>query len=424
MQDSGLYNELDEKQMVRYSDIVKGSITKYEGLKDETETNTYTSVEPSTNGNEDVPNDKYERLEGESEKNIYIGILKTDTPKYISVIDDDREGKEGQFHLKDKVGEDEDGYLKPGSRNSQEIPISPEKNKDSIENYLDGYLNPVSNDTVISQVTSSLHIDRYSNPDGKSERSMQGSEGSSVSPVRKVIRNEGDKDEANYKHSHETEKDNPSYISVTDDDSEGKKETANILPKDIHTKDNIQHEVNGYLDPVSKDTGSRTQASQHASNANVNGYLNSVETKPSCEQNSEFSFGCVVPKTPENEDDDDGYLEPTEEHAYETPTSSETGDSGIPDDDIGSCHTADTELNDGQMEVPHEYSQPYEFSNTGFTIARQSYMAPVTRTHWLVMENDKDVEDGCNNKDNEQCVLSQEDDYLSLNIDHNYTKLN
>ena len=37
MQDSGLYNELDEKHMVRYSDIVKGSITKYEGLKDETE---------------------------------------------------------------------------------------------------------------------------------------------------------------------------------------------------------------------------------------------------------------------------------------------------------------------------------------------------------------------------------------------------
>ena len=40
------------------------------------------------------------------------------------------------------------------------------------------------------------------------------------------------------------------------------------------------------------------------------------------------------------------------------------------------------------------------------------------------MENDKDVEDGRRNKDKEHCVVSQDDDYLSLNIDHNYTKLN
>ena len=211
----------------------------------------------------------------------------------------------------------------------------------------------------------------------------------------------------------------PNYISVIDEDSEGKKETAfrasrylqesNIFLKDIRAKDNIQHEAVGYLDPVSNDTGSRTQGSQHASNTDVNGHLNSVGTNLSFEQQC----------------DDDGYLEPTEEHEYETPTSSETGDSGIPDDNrsIDSCLTADTELNDEQMEVPHEYSQPYEFSNTGFTIARQSYMAPVTRTHRLVIENDKDVEDGCNNKGNDPCFLSQDDDYLSLNIDHNYTKL-
>ena len=84
-----------------------------------------------------------------------------------------------------------------------------------------------------------------------------------------------------------------------------------------------------------------------------------------------------------------------------------------------------TELNDEETEVLHKYTQPYEFSNnTGFTIARQSYMAPVTRTHRLVIENDKEVEDERGNKNNEHCIVCQDDDYLSLNIDHNYTKLN
>ena len=397
MQDSGLYNELDEKQMVRYSDIVKGSITKYEGLKDEAEKNTYTSIQSSANEDEDAPNDKYEHLEGESEKNIYRGILKTDTPKYVSDKDIDN-----------KVGEDEDGYLKPGSRNSQESGISLDKNKESVD--------PVTNDIGNSQFTSNVHADGYINLVTNNTSSTQVNGVSSEFPVQQTLRNEAD--EANQEHTHETEKDHPNYISVIDDNGEGKKETgnrasrnsqeSNILPKDTHTKDNIQREEDGYMDPVSNNAGSSTQGSQHACNAYDNGYLNLFGT------NSNYEQKC----------DDDGYLEPTEEHEYETATTSETGDSGIPDDDIGSCHTADTELNDEETEVPHEYTQPYEFSNPGFTIARQSYMAPVTRTHRLVMENDKDVEDGRRNKSSEHCAVSQDDDYLSLNIDHNYTKLN
>ena len=167
MQDSGLYNELDEKQMVRYSDIFKGSITKYEGLKDETEKNTYTTVQPSTHGDEDTPNDKYERLKGESQNNIYrcMDIREKDVPNYVSVIDDDEEDKD----INNKAGDGDNGYLKPGSRNSQESGISLEKNKNDIENYVDGYLNPVSNNIGRSQVTSSIHTDGYLNPLGKSE---------------------------------------------------------------------------------------------------------------------------------------------------------------------------------------------------------------------------------------------------------------
>ena len=366
--------------MVRYSDIVKGSMTKYEGLKDETEKNTYTSSQPSTNDDENATNNKYEHLENESEKNIYIGIMKTDTPKYVSVIDDEEEDKDKD----DKVGDDEDGYLKPGSRNSQENGISLAKNKESK--------GPVTNDISSSQFTSNVHGDGYLNPVLNNLRSTQVNGVSSEFPVQQTLRNEADEDgdhKANHEHNHETEKDNPNYISVIDDDSEGKKQIANrasrssqesnILPKDTHTKDSIQHETNGYLDPVSNNTGCSTQESQHASKVHVNEYLNSVETHPNCEQKCELSTGYLVPKTPDNEVDDDGYLEPTEEHHYETPTSSDTGDSGIPDDNrsIDSCLTADTELNDEQMEVSHEYTQPYEFSNTGFTIARQSYMAPV-----------------------------------------------
>ena len=340
MQDSGLYNELDEKQMVRYSDIVKGSITKYEGLKDETEKNTYTTIQSSSSEDEDTQNKRYELLEGESEKNIYgyMNVQKKDVPKYVLVIDDEEEDKD----MDDKVGDDEDGYLKPGSRNSQESGISLEKNKDNM--------GPVTNDIGNSQFTSNIHADGHLDPVGINPSSTQVNGVSSKYPVQNTVINETDKDsdhKANHEHSYEMEKDNPNYISVIDDDSEGKREHANrasrypqqsnIVPKDTHTKDNIQHEEDGYLDPVSYDTGSSTQGNQHGSNANVNGHPNSVGSNPGYEQKC----------------DDDGYLVPTEEHDYETPTSSETGDSGIPDDDIDSCPEAGVELNDEETEVQH-----------------------------------------------------------------------
>ena len=197
MQDSGLYNELDEKQMVRYSDIVKGSITKYEGLKDETEKTTYTSIQPSVNGEEDTPNDKYQSLEGEFKKNIYIGIMKTDIPKYVSVIDDDEEDKD----IDDNVGDDEDGYLKPGSRNSQENGISPAKNKESM--------GPVTNEDGRSQFTSNIHANGYLDPVGNNPNSTQVNGVSSEYPVQNMVVNETDQDndhKANHEHSHEMEK--------------------------------------------------------------------------------------------------------------------------------------------------------------------------------------------------------------------------
>ena len=227
MQDSGLYNELDEKQMVRYSDIVKGSITKYEGLKDETEKNTYTTIQSSSSRYEDAQNNKYERLEGESEKNIYgyMNVQKKDVPKYVSVIDDEEEDKD----MGDKVGDDEDGYLKPGSRNSQESGISLEKNKDNM--------GPVTNDIGNSQFTSNIHADGHLDPVGNNPSSTQVNGVSSKYPVQNTVINETDKDsdhKANHEHSQEMEKDNPNYISVIDDDSEGKRLSTALL--EIHRK--------------------------------------------------------------------------------------------------------------------------------------------------------------------------------------------
>ena len=111
---------------------------------------------------------------------------------------------------------------------------------------------------------------------------------------------------------------------MIDNDSERKREVTanNTSPnahessnslKDTRTKDNSGYDVDGYIDPVIKDVGSSTQGSQHISNVHMDGYLNSVETNPSCEQKREFSSGYLLPKTPDKEIDDDGYLEPTKD---------------------------------------------------------------------------------------------------------------
>ena len=299
MQDSGVYNELDEKQMVRYSDIVKGSITKYEGLKDETEKNIYTSVHPATNGDEEVHGNKYQSLEREFEKNIYncMDVQKKDAPKYISVIDDDGEEKE------------EERYQNSESGNLQGSSISLEKSKE----------------------------------------------------------------------------------------------------------DSMENNVDGYLDPVTKDTGS----SQSTTNVRTDGYLNK-STSTQKEVSTEYPYRTQVG----NESDNNGYLEPNQKHDYETPTSFETGDSGIPDDDIDNSVDADTKASDEQNELPHEYTEPDELFNRGFTIARQStYMAPVAKTHRKVMENEQRLECERKSKGNAHSAVFHDDYYLSLNIDHNYAKL-